>query len=73
MPNTLRISSLTESAKLLDNKIAILEKKPDSKKTDADHLQLKEMWTQRTLFQTELARLRVAQQLNVSAFFGGKI
>ena len=73
MPNINRISALMESSSLLEDKIALLEKKPDSKKTETDNVQLKELWAQRSLFQSELVRLRAAQQTNLSAFFGGKV
>ena len=73
MPNTLRISHLMESLRVLETQIDALEKKPDAKKTDVDTESLKKMWAQRTLFKDELVRLRAAQQANVSAFFGGKL
>lgn len=73
MPNTLRITHLIESTRVLDQQIATLEKKPDVSKTAADNSSLKTMLSQRALFQHELVRLRAAQNANVSAFFGGKI
>lgn len=73
MPNSLRISNLTESSRLLEEKIEALESKPGASLTSSDIITLKEMWAQRTLFQYELSRLIAAQKANVSAFFGGKI
>ena len=72
MPNTVRILHLTESLRVLENKIKEFEHRDDRHRDQQDFDKLHQMREQRIKFEDELNKLRRKQKIELDAFFGKK-
>lgn len=72
MPNSVRILHLTESLRVLKDKISAYEHRDDKNRCEEDFIKLREMREQRDKYEIELNKLRIRQKTDLDAFFGKK-
>jgi hypothetical protein len=72
MPNTVRILHLTESLRVLKDKIIAYEHRDDKNRSQEDYDKLTQMRAQRDKYEVELNKLHIRQKTELDAFFGKK-